>query len=56
MFTRLMRPHIHADLAPPHLLGFENYLNHYYAMNKRLPHSRVRVESASPGLLGLGII
>ena len=40
----------------PHLLGFKNYLNNYYAMYKHLTRSRISVELASPDYLGLGII
>ena len=40
----------------PRLKGFKNYLNNYYAMYKRLTHSGIRVELASPAYIGLRII
>ena len=56
MYTRPMRPHIHADPATPTYLGLRIIWNNYYAMYKRLTRSRRRVESASSAYLGLGII
>ena len=38
------------------LCGVRNYLNNYFAMDKRMAHSRIRVELAFPVYLGLGII
>ena len=56
MYTRLMRSHIHADLAIPHLLEVENYLNNYFAMYKRLMYIRIHVKLVSPTYMGLRII
>ena len=49
-----------ADVLPytcgtrsPRLLGVRNYLNNYFAMCKRLTHSRIRVELAAPRLVGV---
>ena len=36
----------------PRLLGVINYLNNYFAMYKRLTHSRIRVELASNAAWG----
>ena len=40
----------------PRLLGVQNYLNNYFAMNTCLTRFRIRVELASPAYLGLCII
>ena len=37
----------------PRLLGIRNYLNNYFAMYKRLTHSRIRVVLTSPAYLGV---
>ena len=39
----------------PRLLEVKNYLNHYYAMYKRLTRSGIRVELASRGYFYLFI-
>ena len=56
MYTSLTRPKYKRGPRIPHLLGFKNYLNNYYAMYKRLMRSRVRADLTSPTYLGLRII
>ena len=55
MYKRLTLPYTRGTRSP-HILGFKNYLNNYYAMYKRLTCSRIRLEFASTAYLGLGII
>ena len=55
MFTGQTLPYTRGTLIP-HLLGFKNYLNNYYAMYKRLTRSRIRVEFQSPAYLAIGVI